>query len=103
MTSMDNATSKFFFTKRPPWLHGASWSNVKFVWPPAFFTSAGAQDGIRLGGGNWDWEVSRNSNVLLQKLVLKEYTGRFFSYNSLLCNSKTTSIICSSGELRSSF
>ena len=102
MTSMDNATSKFFSRSGLPGsMERAGARSICMA--TCIFTSAGAQDGIRLGERNWDWEVSRNSNVLLQKQVLKEYTVRFLSYNSLLCNSKTTSIICSSGELRSSF
>ena len=76
----------FFFTGRPPWLPGASWSKVTFVWPPAFLPVRGTPKRDSFGKKNWDWEVSRNSNVLLQKQVLKESKGRFLRYNSPLCN-----------------
>jgi hypothetical protein len=80
------AMGTFLFTGRPPWLPGASWSKVTFVWPPAFFTSAGNTKkgfvwGKKLGLGGF-----QELKCFITKEGLKESKGRFLSYKSPLCN-----------------
>ena len=48
-------------------------------------------------------EANRFFNRATRVSRIKESKGRFLRYNSPVCNSKTSSINCSSGELQSRF